>query len=63
MFVIVIKRIAPRQAFDGGACRCAQALGVVVMARAEDATKIFCEEITELVRGDGCDGFHGRSFE
>jgi hypothetical protein len=58
VFVIVVKRVAPCQAFDGRPRRRAQPLRVIVVRRAEDAAKILGEKIAELVGRDRRDGFH-----
>src|SRR5450631_2505154 len=61
VFVIVVKRVAPGQTFDGAPRRRAYTLRHIVACRAENPAKIPGEEIAKLVCRDGRYGFHWRS--
>src|SRR6266851_4418312 len=61
VFVIVVKRVAPGQTFDGAPRRRADALRHIVACRTENLAKIPGQEIAELVCRDGRYRFHRRS--
>ena len=58
VFVGVIERIAPGDAFDRRPGQRAQALGFVVLTRAKNLAEVFGEKLAELLRGHGRNHIH-----
>ena len=58
VFVRVVERVAPGDAFDRRPGQRAQALGFVVLARAKNLAEVFREKLAKLLRGHGRNHIH-----